>query len=73
MEQTDKKDKEIKIKCASCGASLGLDEKKCSYCGSINPNFKPKEVKEIKPPKQVIRQAGLFGDFFGNIFNDFDD
>ena len=73
MEQMDKNKKDIKIKCASCGAGLSLDEKKCSYCGSINPNYKPKEVKELKPPKRVIKQAGLFGDLFGNIFNDFDD
>ena len=70
MEEMDKKDKEIKIKCVSCGASLSIDEKKCSYCGSINPNYKPKEIKEIKPAKQVIRHAGVFGELFGNLFND---
>ena len=69
MEQMDKKDKNIKIKCASCGASLSFEEKKCSYCGSLNPNYKEKEIKEIKPPKQT-KQVGVFGGLFGNVFTD---
>jgi ribosomal protein L37E len=44
MEQEKK---EIKLKCASCGASLNLEDKKCAYCGTINPNYKPKEYKNV--------------------------
>lgn len=66
----DKNEKEIKLKCSSCGASLKIEEKKCSYCGTINPNYKPKEVKEIKPSKQISKQASVFGGLFGNIFED---
>lgn len=69
--------KEIVLKCVSCGASLKLEEKKCSYCGTINPNYKPKAIKEIKPKKGFIQKTGMFGDLFGNvfedIFNDFDE
>ena len=67
MEQ---KDQEIKLKCISCGASLNLEDKKCAYCGTVNPNFKAKEVKELKPPKQNIKQKGVFGGLFGNVFED---
>ena len=66
----DKLEKEIKLKCASCGAGLNLEDKKCSYCGTINPNYKPKEIKEIKPPKQLNGQKGMFGGLFGNVFGD---
>jgi len=58
MEQ---KDKDIKLKCASCGASLNLEDKKCSYCGTINPNRKLKEIKELTPPKAVGKQKSMFG------------
>jgi len=67
MEQ---KKSEIKLKCASCGASLSMEDKKCAYCGTINPNYKQKEVKEIKPLKQKLNQTGMFGELFGNIFED---
>lgn len=64
------KEQEVKLKCSSCGASLKFEEKKCSYCGTINPNYKPKEVKEIKPLKQISKQASIFGGLFGNVFGD---
>ncbi len=76
-EKEEKEEKEVKLKCASCGASLNFEDKKCSYCGTINPNYKPKETKEIKPPKQLGRQKGMFGglfpNVFGDIFNNFDE
>ena len=67
----------VKLKCSSCGASLKFEEKKCSYCGTINPNYKPKEIKEIKQPKRFVQKTGVFGGLFGNVFedilNDFDE
>lgn len=68
MEQNDK---EIKTKCVSCGASLNLENKKCAYCGTINPNYKQKEVKDIKPSKQTInKMERMLGGLFGNVFED---
>lgn len=67
MEQ---KDKEIKIKCVSCGAGLNLEDKKCAYCGSINPNYKEKEIKNLTPSKQLLKQTGMLKGLFGNIFED---
>lgn len=66
----DKKVKEVKLKCASCGASLNLEDKQCSYCGTINPNYKPKEIKELTPPKPIGKQKSMFGGLFGNVFGD---
>ncbi len=63
-------EKEIKIKCASCGASLNLTDKKCEYCGSMNPNYKQKEIKDIKMPQKVVKNKGIFGELFGNVFED---
>ena len=63
--------KEIVIKCKSCGASLNLHEKHCSYCGTLNPNYNKKEVKEIKPQKnQKTGMGSLFGGLLGNVFDD---
>lgn len=64
------KDKEIKIKCVSCGAGLNLEDKKCAYCGTVNPNYKQKEIKELTPPKQVLKQASVLKGLFGNVFED---
>lgn len=63
------KEKEVKLKCASCGANLNLEDKKCAYCGSANPNYKPKAIKELTPPKQNV-SMGMFGSFFNNVFED---
>ena len=67
MEQ---KEKQIKIKCDSCGASLTLNEKKCSYCGCINPNFKPSEIKQIVPQNHVYKQKSVLKGLWGNVFED---
>lgn len=64
------KDKEIKLKCVSCGASLNFEDKKCAYCGTINPNYKPKEIKELTPPKVSTNQKTMFGGLFSNVFED---
>ena len=67
MEQ---KNEEVKLKCVSCGASLNLEDKKCAYCGTINPNYKKKEIKELTPPKVSTKHKTMFGGLFGNVFED---
>lgn len=64
--------KEIKLKFKNCGAIIQLYEKKCSYCGSINPNYKQKEIKPPKIKEQDIFK-GLFGNVFADILDDFED
>lgn len=68
MEENSKEKQEEKvIKCASCGANLNSDRKKCEYCGSVNPNYKP---KEITLNKQSLSKKNIFGGIFGNVFED---
>lgn len=76
FEQNDEnqKTKELELKCESCGANLSEYTKKCEYCGSINSNYKPKELKELKPDKQMFEKSKrMFGGFFGNVFEEFFD
>lgn len=55
----------LKLKCSSCGAGLKIDEKECSYCKTINPNYK-NEIKELKPAKG---NGESFGNLFGGLFS----
>lgn len=75
MEDKKQEDKnnlnsnDVVVKCSSCGAGLSENLKKCEYCGSINPNFKPKELKTNS--KQLLeKQKKMFGGLFGNVFDE---
>lgn len=71
-ESNNQPKEEIVLKCASCGANLSENVKKCEYCGSLNPNFKPKELKldKLKLNKNLF--GGVFGNVFDDVLNNFD-
>lgn len=62
----DKGSEQVKLNCKSCGAALKNDEKVCGYCGTTNPNYKPKEVKQIKPDVKNFPDISS-GGFLGGI------
>ena len=66
INMSESKDK-IKNKCDSCGASILDTEKQCSYCGSANPNYIKKELKEIKPNYSMETADDNLGSFLGGV------
>lgn len=71
---------EENYKCPNCGASISLEEKKCSYCGSANkfynlnkPNEKERQISEHGDKDTEEKQPNLddifdgFGGFLGGI------
>ena len=62
----DKSSEQVKLNCKSCGATLKQDAKVCEYCGTTNPNYKPKEVKQIKPNINTFSDISS-GGFLGGV------
>lgn len=60
---------ENNLKCASCGANLKTEEKYCSYCGSLNPQYKEKTIEDVEIPKH--EENNDLGDDLGDIFGGF--
>lgn len=65
MEKEELKPEKENFKCASCGASVLPDEKKCSYCGSANKYYQPKEIKELKMDGKPEFNGKNFSDAVG--------
>lgn len=61
-------DKNKILKCSSCGANLTENFKKCEYCGSLNPNYQQKELKQTK--QAINKSKNMFGGLFGNVFDE---
>lgn len=72
-EHKRSKMEEHNLKCASCGANLKAEEKYCSYCGSLNPQYKEKTIKDVEIPKNEENVSSdddlgdLFGGFLGGV------
>lgn len=63
----EEKEKKIKGKCQSCGASIRQNEKVCSYCGTPNVEYVEPVVEDITPPKNDNDDDFNFGGMLGSM------